>query len=218
MQDRAVDSCPFDPVPATLEPARWVRPDIVIQVRFTEWTRENVLRHPVFLGVRDDIDPRDVRREPASSASKVVASKSGGTRVEAGSTEASGRRGPKRAAAGRPHGAGSPRWPELDAETADVVAQLERLEAARRDGTLTLPGGLKLEVSNLHKVFWPAHQITKGDLLRHYVRVSPALLPVVADRPLIMKRYPNGVTGKSFYQQRAPDDPPAAVRAEHVEG
>ena len=95
---------------------------------------------------------------------------------------------------------------------------MTRLEAARRDGTLTLPGGVTLEVSNLHKVFWPALGLTKGDLIRHYVHVSPALLPVVEDRPLIMKRYPNGVTGKSFYQQRAPDDPPPGVRAEHVEG
>jgi bifunctional non-homologous end joining protein LigD len=67
-------------------------------------------------------------------------------------------------------------------------------------------------------VFWPALGLTKGDLLRHYAHVSPALLPILADRPLIMKRYPNGVTGKSFYQQRAPDDPPASVRVEQVEG
>ena len=54
--------------------------------------------------------------------------------------------------------------------------------------------------------------ITKGELLRYYVQISPWLLPVVNNRPLVMKRFPNGVTGKAFYQQRAPDDVPAGVR------
>ena len=99
-----------------------------------------------------------------------------------------------------------------------MFQQLERLEASRKDGALLLPDGARLDVSNLHKVFWPTHRLTKGDLMRHYVQVAPALLPIVEDRPLIMKRYPNGVTGKSFYQQRAPDDPPRPVRVESVAG
>ena len=56
--------------------------------------------------------------------------------------------------------------------------------------------------------------MTKGDLLRYYLRVAPYILPVVADRPLVMKRFPNGVTGQAFYQQRAPDQVPAGVRVE----
>jgi len=65
-------------------------------------------------------------------------------------------------------------------------------------------------------VFWPGPGITKGELLRYYARVSPWLLPAVADRPLVMKRFPNGVLGKSFYQQRAPDEVPAGVRVATV--
>ena len=67
-------------------------------------------------------------------------------------------------------------------------------------------------MSNLRKVFWPKLKITKGELMRYYVRVAPFLLPVVKDRPLIMKRFPNGVDGKAFYQQRAPDPVPPGVR------
>jgi bifunctional non-homologous end joining protein LigD len=77
-----------------------------------------------------------------------------------------------------------------------------------------LPGGLNLEVSHLKKIFWPKVGITKGDLLRYYVQISPWLLPVLKDRPLVMKRFPNGVTGKAFYQQRAPEEVPAGVRVE----
>ena len=58
-------------------------------------------------------------------------------------------------------------------------------------------------------------KLTKGDLFRHYVRVAPCILPVLADRPLVMKRYPNGVDGKPFYQHRAPDKLPPGVRVEH---
>ena len=55
------------------------------------------------------------------------------------------------------------------------------MEDAKKDGTVTLPGET-LEVTNLRKVFWPVDGYTKGDLLRFYARVSPWLLPVVAER------------------------------------
>jgi bifunctional non-homologous end joining protein LigD len=59
------EACPFTPVPprAYAADATWVAPELVVQVSFTEWTREGLLRHPVFVGVRDDKAARDVRRE-----------------------------------------------------------------------------------------------------------------------------------------------------------
>jgi bifunctional non-homologous end joining protein LigD len=101
---------------------------------------------------------------------------------------------------------------------AGVVDQLQELEDRGKDGAIVLPDGDRLDVSNLRKVFWPEAGFTKGDMLRYYVRVSPALLPVVADRPLVMKRLPNGIHGKAFYQQRAPSPVPRGVRVEEVEG
>jgi bifunctional non-homologous end joining protein LigD len=97
-----------------------------------------------------------------------------------------------------------------------VIAQLQALEVAGRDGVLDLPDEAHLKVTNLRKVFWPALGLTKGDLFRYYVRVAPALLPAVADRPLVMKRFPNGIEGKAFYQQRARDEPPPGVRIERL--
>ena len=99
------------------------------------------------------------------------------------------------------------------AETMALLDQLDALEQSRKDGRLILPDGDTLEVTNLHKVFWPEIGKTKGDLLRHYARVAPLILPVIEDRPLVMKRLPNGVTGKAFYQHRAPEPvPPASAR------
>ncbi len=82
------------------------------------------------------------------------------------------------------------------------------------EAIVTLPDGLRLKVGNLDKIFWPASGLTKGDLLRYYAAVAPVLLPVLDDRPLVMKRLPNGVRGQAFYQQRAPEDVPEGVRVQ----
>jgi bifunctional non-homologous end joining protein LigD len=62
----ATDACPFDPPPprAITRQARWVRPEVVVEVEFAEWTADGVLRHPSHLGRRIDKDPNDVVREP----------------------------------------------------------------------------------------------------------------------------------------------------------
>jgi bifunctional non-homologous end joining protein LigD len=105
----------------------------------------------------------------------------------------------------------------LWAKDADSLsAQLDDLEQRKRDGRLALPGGDSLDVTNLQKLFWPGAKYTKGDLLRYYARIAPLILPVVADRPLVMKRFPNGVDQQAFYQHRAPDVYPKGVRVEHV--
>jgi bifunctional non-homologous end joining protein LigD len=97
-----------------------------------------------------------------------------------------------------------------------LLTQLEEIEAGPGGGVITF-GGERLEVSNLGKLFWPKLKLTKGDLFRHYVRVAPFILPVLEDRPLVMKRFPNGVAGAPFYQHRAPDKVPAGVRMERVD-
>jgi bifunctional non-homologous end joining protein LigD len=92
-----------------------------------------------------------------------------------------------------------------------VVEQLSDLEKARRDGLLVLPDGDQLKVTNLQKVFWPKQKLTKGDLFRYYVRVAPALLPAIADRPLVMKRFPNGVPLSRSISTAQPGVPPGGA-------
>jgi bifunctional non-homologous end joining protein LigD len=96
-----------------------------------------------------------------------------------------------------------------------LVQTLRDMEDARRDGVIELGDGGAIKVTNLQKVFWPQPQLTKGDLLRYYVQVARYLLPVVADRPLVMKRFPNGVAAPPFYQHRA-ENVPAGVRVASV--
>jgi bifunctional non-homologous end joining protein LigD len=199
--------CPFAERPKTNERPHWVRPELVAQVKFTEWTSDGKLRHPVYLGLRDDKRPSEVRREGAVDVRRSAAD----GRRSARTTNP----GPRTSNAARRAPNLEPRTPNDEPRTTNLIDQLTALEKARRDGVLVLPDGDTLAVTNLHKVFWPTPKLTKGDLFRYYVRVAPALLPAIADRPLVMKRFPNGVTAQPFYQHRAPEVP-AGVRSEVV--
>jgi bifunctional non-homologous end joining protein LigD len=76
--------------------------------------------------------------------------------------------------------------------------------------------GRTLSLSNLDKVMYPAVGFTKGELIDYYTRVAPALLPHLRDRPLTLKRYPNGVEREYFYEKRCPSHAPEWVRKERV--
>ena len=65
-----------------------------------------------------------------------------------------------------------------------------------------------VRLTHLRKLFWPSRGITKGDLLRYYLAVSPALLPHLRNRAMVMKRYPNGASGECFFMKRAPSPRP----------
>ncbi|HKC25553.1 MAG TPA: DNA ligase D, partial [Thermoanaerobaculia bacterium] len=74
----------------------------------------------------------------------------------------------------------------------------------------------RLQLSRLEKVFWPEDGTTKGDLIDYYRRVAPFLLPYLADRPLVLTRYPDGIHGKSFFQKDAPSFAPEWLRTARV--
>jgi bifunctional non-homologous end joining protein LigD len=76
--------------------------------------------------------------------------------------------------------------------------------------------GKKLAVSNLNKVLYPKANFTKGQVIDYYIRIAPMLLPHLKDRPLTMKRYPNGVEGEFFYEKNCPSHRPKWVRTAKV--
>lgn len=76
--------------------------------------------------------------------------------------------------------------------------------------------GRELGLSNLEKVMYPAVGFTKGQLIDYYVRIAPALLPHLKDRPLTMKRYPEGVDGFFFYEKNCPSHRPEWVQTARV--
>jgi bifunctional non-homologous end joining protein LigD len=72
--------------------------------------------------------------------------------------------------------------------------------------------GSRVAFTNLDKVFWPAEGFTKGDLLAYYLAVADVLLPYLRDRPIHLNRFPDGITGKSFYQKETKPGTPEWVR------
>jgi bifunctional non-homologous end joining protein LigD len=100
-----------------------------------------------------------------------------------------------------------------------VIARLEELEAARGRGAVTTGRGVSLELSSLDKVYFPKARLTKGHVMRYYAAIAPIVLPLIKDRPLVLRRFPDGLAGKTaaFFQQSAPDKTPRGVLVEHVD-
>jgi bifunctional non-homologous end joining protein LigD len=159
------------PPPAEAVDSHWVRPEIAVSVRYAGWTPEHHLRHPVFRGIRDDIEPSACRAMPAAE------------QIE---TE---------------------RLPVADDEGTPAGAS----EAGANAVVRTVPSA-RVTISNRDKVFWPEEGYTKGDLINYYASVSPAMLPFLRERPVVMVRYPDGWKGKSFYQWNVPQGTPDWLR------
>ena len=194
----------------TNEPSHWVRPTLVVEVKFAEWTADGKLRQPIFLGVRDDKNAREVHKERESIQQWAAEAPAMATRQPSAvkSAESGGRRGTKRRLTIAATDARGPAGP--------VIRQLVEIESAGGDGLVEFGRGKSLHVSSLGKPFFPETGITKGDLMRYYALVASFLLPIIKDRPLILRRYPNGIAGSSFFQQNAGDNVPDGVRTARV--
>ncbi|MFP5225596.1 MAG: non-homologous end-joining DNA ligase [Actinomycetota bacterium] len=78
--------------------------------------------------------------------------------------------------------------------------------------------GIEVKLSNLPKVLWPQKGYTKGDMLACYDNLAPYLLPYLRDRPLTLRRMPDGIEGNEFYEKQAPSHTPDWVPRAFIEG
>lgn len=133
----------------------WIRPLLVCEVRYVEWTDQGLLRQPVFLRWRDDKGPEEcIRHLP-----------------EPGSEE-----------------------PPIPEPAPSVPHEVH--------------------LSNLDKIFWPDEGYAKRDLIEYYEAIAPWMLVYLRDRPVVLTRYPDGITGPSFFQKDAPEYAPDWLRRE----
>ncbi len=184
---------PFTPPPKLPRNAAFAEPSVVAEIEFIEWTQEGVLRAPSFKGLRDDLDARDVVLEagaPGTPSTTAAATTAATTTAAAATTT------PATAA---DHAA----TPEA------LFDEVERLPDA---SMIVLTEGRRLKLSNWDKVLYPATGFTKGDLIAYYARVAPAVLPHLRDRPLTLKRYPNGIEEQFFYEKNSPSHRPDWVQ------
>jgi bifunctional non-homologous end joining protein LigD len=207
---------PFEETPKTNEKAHWVKPEVVVEVKFSEWTADRRLRQPIFLGVRDDKDPKEVGLEAPSvqkkstPGSKIAKPR---PRVSIAARAKTVTTAPPRKSARRMLSTGATRG---NFDRASLLDQLTVIEEKGGDGSLDFGDGKALKISNLDKIFFPKEKYTKGDVMRYYTRIADFILPVMQDRPLVLKRFPNGIDGESFYQQKASETTPPEVRVDVI--
>ena len=97
----------------------------------------------------------------------------------------------------------------------DPVADIPAGPFSQADGSRTVEEGeRRITLTNLDKPYWPREGITKGNLLDHYLRVAPVLVPHLEGRPMILKRFPNGIEEDFFFQHSVTDAPPWLARAD----
>ena len=154
----ATSKAPLDPDKNLPKEVTWTRPEVVCEVKFSNWTDEGRLRAPVFMGLRPDIEPRESVREEAPERTELLA-------------------------------------PDLKEATFPIDGQ-------------------RLKFTHLDKLYYPDDGIPKRDLINYYDAVAPLLVPHLKDRPLSLRRYPDGIKGEAFFQKNTPDSYPGWLRTE----
>ena len=193
LQPLRTEQAPFDPAPKLPRTAVYVRPELVAEVEFREWTGEGVMRAPSFKGLRGDKPAGEVTREAAPAA----------------------RPAPARAPA-TPATPATPAAPDGDAATPEALFDDVQ---PRPDGALAVTvDGRALKLTNWDKVLFAQTGFTKGDLIAYYARIAPAVLPHLSRRPLTLKRYPNGVDAPYFYEKQSPVHRPGWVPTARIGG
>jgi bifunctional non-homologous end joining protein LigD len=119
----------------------------------------------------------------------------------------------KRAEAPYASGA-SPDWCSIEVAVEPAAAEVPVRRALRKQTKARKRS--RVTFSNLDKVYWPAEGFTKGDLLAYYEEVADVLLPYLRGRPIHLNRFPDGITGKSFYQKEAKPGTPDWLRTVEI--
>jgi bifunctional non-homologous end joining protein LigD len=158
---------PFARPPKINRDVTWVRPELVCEVAFLEWTPDGQLRAPAFIALREDINPREVVRESEESS------------------------------------------PAPDEKTKPLLGPDQKEATVEIDGH-------SLKFTNLNKVWFPGEGYAKRDVIDYYDVVATLILPHLKDRPLSLKRYPNGIHEEYFFQKNAEDFAASWVRLEPI--
>lgn len=190
MKSKIQKQSPFKTSVKTNMPVTWIKPEIVCEVKFTEWTRDGNLRHPIFLRLREDkkakdittkvmqlVKPEELHKEKKSSKTKSVTKQN----------------------------------PEVKTK----AKEKKKTVTAEPDDFISF-GKIKVKVTNLTKVFWPREKITKVDVINYYQSVSKYILPYLKDRPESLKRNPNGIKDTGFFHKDAGVDAPDWVKSKCV--
>jgi bifunctional non-homologous end joining protein LigD len=174
--------CPFRQVPAMQEAVEWLKPELVARVKYGNWTDDMHLRAPVFLSLRGDRAPHECTLKEARPSQRTEP--------------------PKAAAKSRTVRAAAPAEPGRSRATS---ADIEKELRAGTSETMDVESdGHRLHFTNLNKIYFPEVGIKKRELLAYYYCMGEYIVPFLKNRPMVLRRYPDGVDGKAFFQKEAP--------------
>lgn len=203
LQSLKTNECPFAERPTTREKASWVRPELVARARFGGWTEGTHLRQPRFVGLQEDLASCECTLEKETKPP-----------VDQEQMEVKEKR--KVQSEERPSRVHVKARKATTTDTQDEGSETEAIEKEllkpSAEEIFAEVGGRRLRFTNLNKAYFPEDKITKRDLLVYYNRVAPLLLPFLKDRPLVLRRYPNGIHGPSFFQKDADKNTPEWIQ------
>ncbi len=180
MQPLKQNDCPFDKKPELNNITTWLKPKLVCEIKFAQFTNEGQLRNAVFKGLRNDKKAKGINIEsaanntelkPINKQSSAAANKK--TKVVSKKTKEI-----------IPAKTKEPNNPIIKKTTVEIKIK-----------------GFTIKVSNPDKIYWPKEKYSKGDLLNYYKNVASTMVPYLKDRPHSLNRHPNGVRQPSFYQK-----------------
>ncbi len=187
--------------------SHWLKPQLVGEVVFTEWTREGILRHPTFQGLREDKSPREiVREEPQAPPPEAKGKKAEARRPAAKTAKAPAKKAPakKPVTKGSIKAVKGPKPPLHPAP--EEVAVPPQGRSKKREVEIA---GVRF--SNPDRVLYPEQGVTKEELGIYYARIADWILPHLKDRPLTLVRCPEGRAKQCFYQKHIGETVPPAV-------
>jgi bifunctional non-homologous end joining protein LigD len=207
------DEPPFSNPPKGAERrgVHWVEPSVVVQVAFVERTEDGMIRHASFQGLREDKAPADVELERPAPGPGARKSTKPAKVAQAKVTKTKGKKSTAKA------GTATPGKAKATKAAATKAAKTAGSGAApKRPSTKAAPR-LELDVSRIEithpdRVVYPDQGLTKSDLMLHYTRVAPFMLPHVIDRPLMLVRCPAGEGEQCFHQKHPSAGMPKAVQ------
>jgi bifunctional non-homologous end joining protein LigD len=184
--------------------AHWVKPQLVAEIAFTEWSNDGALRHPSFQGLREDKKATDVVREQAAPVKA-----SNGDAEPVPRERSASRATPARASSTRaPAARARPARATSDRATSARATSGGKTAAVSGASTDTVAG---IKLSHPDKPLFPEAKLVKRDMALYYEAIADWILPHLADRPLALVRCPDGWSKQCFFQKHADKSVNAAV-------
>jgi len=179
LQPLITNKNPFDVKPKTNMPVTWVKPKLICEIKFQEWTKDNIMRQPIFMGLRTDKKPEEVKKEKAVHTTGVKNENKKTSSKKTGAKKLTAKKSLEKNHSGQPAN-----WLTADQKEAEVILNKH-----------------KLKLTNLDKLYWKKEKYSKRDLLNYYYNIAPYMLPYMKNRPVSLNRHPNGIDSKNFFQK-----------------